>query len=432
MRNNLFDLVIVGAGPAGLMAAKTAKELGLNVLVIEKFKDFSVLRRACSAQFILDDDYEDEAIKLENNHIYFTKNDFKVNYSGELLEIKNKYYYSPKKHRIHFAKQDGAAFALKFDKITLLRGLYEECLSLGVDFLLGTLVHSGKDFGDYVSIDVIKNNEKQSLQCKKIIIAEGVNPNVSSKFGFTKNRINFATSFVQKYYLEDVKGIEPNSWNLFYGKAYHSNAAVIIGPSLQAKGVLELTLTGDSKLLPKDIYQKLIVSGPLSKQLENAKIVHTQGCCVKAFSSLKVPYKQNVIVIGDTAAFVEVEVQGALMCGYRAAKSVNDELHHLPGFETYTNWWQKSFEFNSDKYLQVAQGYALVPTYTDEELDYLFGLIEDKVLDGTYSQYKTPKLIWGAILQHSEKIKTEKPEVYRKIEKMDEMTLSSTFHNELI
>ncbi len=430
METNLFDVIITGAGPAGLMAAKTAREFGLNVLVIEKFKDFSVLRRACSAQFILDDDYQDEEMKLENNQICFTKNDFKVNYDGDIVEIKNKYYFSPHKHRIHFAKSDGSAFALKFDKIVLLRGLYEECISLGVNFLLGALVHSGKDYGDYVSVEVIKTLEKQTFKGKKLIIAEGVNPTVSSKFGFTKERIHFATSFVHKFYLKGVTEFEPNSWNLFYGKAYHSNAAIIVGPSLLEKDILEFTLSGDAKLLPKDIYKELIASGPLAKQLEHAKIVQTQGCCVKAYSSLKVPYKQNVLVIGDTAAFVEVEVQGGFTCGYRAAKAVYDELHQLHGFENYTKWWQKSFEFNDDGYLQVAQGYALVPTYTDDELDYLFGLIENEVLEGTYSQYKTPKLIWGAIRKHSEKIKAEKPDVYRKMEKMNEMTLSATFHKE--
>lgn len=427
---NLYDLIIVGAGPAGLMAAKTAKQMGLDVLVIEKFKDFSFLRRACSAQFILDDDYQDEEMKLENNQIYFTKNDFKVKYDGGIIEIINKYYYSPHKHRIHFAKPDGSAFALKFDKIKLLRGLYEECVSLGVHFLLGTLVNTGKDYGDYVSVEVIKNRDKQTFYGKKLIIAEGVNPRVSSKFGFTKERTHFGTAFVHKFYLDGVKGFEPNSWNLFYGRVYHSNAAIIIGPSLFAKGVLEFTLTGDATLYPKNIYKELVASSPLAKQLGDAKIVHTQGCSVKAYSSLKVPYKQNVLVIGDTAAFVEVEVQGGLTCGYQAARAVYDELHQLPGFEEYTKWWQKSFEFNDDGYLQVSQGYALIPTYTDDELDYLFALIENEVLEGTYSQYKTPKLIWGAIRKHSEKIKAERPEIYAKMEKMNEMTLSATFHNE--
>jgi len=65
--------------------------------------------------------------------------------------------------------------------------------------------------------------------------------------------------------------------------------------------------------------------------------------------------------------------------------------------------------------LQVAQGYALVPTYSDDELDYLFALTGDEVLEGTFSQYKSPKLMWASMLRHEEKIQREKPELYNKI-----------------
>lgn len=181
---------------------------------------------------------------------------------------------------------------------------------------------------------------------------------------------------------------------------------------------------------PDLIYNKLINDdSPLKKKFENIKLIDKQGCAVKAFSSLKTPYNNNVIVIGDSAAFVEVEVQGALMCGYHAAYAVKDELENKNGFEKYTNWWKNSFEFNSDDYLLVSQGYALVPTYTDDELDYLFASIENKTLEGTYSQYKTPKLIWNAILLNKDKIEKEKPHIYEKIKKMNTLTLTDTFKN---
>lgn len=68
--------------------------------------------------------------------------------------------------------------------------------------------------------------------------------------------------------------------------------------------------------------------------------------------------------------------------------------------------------------------YSLVPTYTDEELDYLFGLIEDQTLLDTYSQYLTPKLIWDAILSHSEKLQAEAPDIYPKIQNLNQLTLA--------
>ncbi len=38
MRNETYDLVVIGAGPAGMMAAGTAAEMGKSVLVLEKMK----------------------------------------------------------------------------------------------------------------------------------------------------------------------------------------------------------------------------------------------------------------------------------------------------------------------------------------------------------------------------------------------------------
>ncbi len=185
-----------------------------------------------------------------------------------------------------------------------------------------------------------------------------------------------------------------------------------------------MTLTGDIHNRPDEILENLIADSPLTAQLKEMKILKKTGCTIKALSSLQTPYKGNVLAIGDTAAFVEVEVQGALMSGFHAAFAVRDELGDGTGFINYTYWWRKAFEFNSPDYLKVAQGYALVPTYTDNELDYLFALIENQTLQGTYSQYLTPKLIWDAILSHSDQLKQEAPALYQKIQNLNQLTLS--------
>ncbi len=428
--NNMIDLLVIGAGPAGLMTAKTAAELGLKVILIEKNKNYKqCVRRACSAQFILDDGYENEFIKIDDGKIIFTKNKFEVKYSGALVEVTNKYYYSPKGHRIHFAHPDQRPFALKFDKRKLLDDLCKECEALGVDVRMSTVASGGSDLGDHVSINLKDANNHYTANTKKVVIAEGANANLTGIFGLNKDRVLFATAHVLKYILAGVSGIQPNSWNLFYGKAYYSNSPVIIGPSLYGNDTFELTISGSATLRPESIYENMTKKSPLKDRFANVKLIDKQGCGVKAFSSLKVPYSGNVITIGDSAAFVEVEVQGALICGYQAAKAINEEIQGNNGFEHYTRWWNESFEFNRDDYLLVSQGYALVPTYSDDELDYLFALVEGKTLEGTYSQYKTPKLIWDSILANKAQIQRERPLIYEKIEKMNNMTLTATFNN---
>ena len=47
-----YDLIVVGAGPAGLMAAKTAGENGLNVALLERKKCITDINRACSMMVV--------------------------------------------------------------------------------------------------------------------------------------------------------------------------------------------------------------------------------------------------------------------------------------------------------------------------------------------------------------------------------------------
>ncbi len=47
-----YDVIIVGAGPAGLMAAKTAGENGLKVALIERKEIITDINRACSMMVV--------------------------------------------------------------------------------------------------------------------------------------------------------------------------------------------------------------------------------------------------------------------------------------------------------------------------------------------------------------------------------------------
>ena len=110
----VYDLAIVGAGPGGLHAAKWANKKGLKVAVIEKRKDISKITRYCSEHIILDEDYNGDTIKVDTaaGKIMSTRNGWEVNYAGEFCPVTDKYYYSPKQYRCHFAWPDRTAVCL--------------------------------------------------------------------------------------------------------------------------------------------------------------------------------------------------------------------------------------------------------------------------------------------------------------------------------
>jgi flavin-dependent dehydrogenase len=185
-------------------------------------------------------------------------------------------------------------------------------------------------------------------------------------------------------------------------------------------------MLGSLKDLPEKVFEYFTTKGPLAYMFEHAKIEEKYSCSVKAFTPLKTPYRGNVLVIGDSAAFVEVQAQGGLNCGFKAAEAIAKELNGEQGFAEYTDWWLKSFEFNSEGMMRVSQGYALIPTYEDDEVDYLFSLCEGITLPGTWSQYNSPKYMWDTILRDPERIMKERPALYEKIKRVRATTLGES------
>jgi flavin-dependent dehydrogenase len=329
----------------------------------------------------------------------------------------DKYFISPKGHTVHFAYKDKRPIIVKFDKGQLLQGLLSACERAGVEFIGGTLASAASDSGDCVSVKMISKGKESSVKARKLIAADGVNARVADTLGLNKERTYFATGLALIYYVQGIKDFDTTAWKSYFGRTYQSNSPVMIAASLFGRDVASVIVIGNSRETPKTIYENFTTKSPRAPSFENTKIVGALACSVKAYSSMPLPHQGNCLVIGDAAAYVEIEIQGALMSGVRAGNAVVKELQGSEGFREYTTWWLSSFEFNTEKYLRVAQGFALVPTYTDDELDYLFSLIEDEVLEGTYNQYKSPKLLWDAILKHEKLISGEQPELYEKIKK---------------
>lgn len=418
------DLIVVGAGPAGLMTAKRAAELGLKVTVIEMKKDITYVKRACSAQFVMDEGYENETVKIEDNKIIFTKNEFYINYTGRLLNIIDNYHHSPCGHKLHLAHPDHRPFAVKFHKGHLLGDLQNECEKLGVKFILETVAYGGKDFGDHVRVDMKSQKKTTFMLGKKLVIAEGANAKLTGLFGLNKGRTHYGTPFVYSCIMEGTTGFEPQSWNQFYGSKYHPFAEIMVESAIEGNDAIELTIMGNKDLRPDVLFEKLIKDSPMSHHFTNARVIERRGCSLKSYDSIQKPYSGNVLVIGDSAAHVEVIVQGALMCGFHAANAVNDELMGTSGFKKYTRWWDEAFEFNRTDPLEFVKLYGSLgmrPKYSDEELDYMFSLVEGKLVNGNFSQFEVPKNVWKAILLHMDQIQSENPILFDKIKYIDEL-----------
>ena len=144
----IYDVVIVGAGPAGLMAAKVAGENGLSVALLERKKNPTALQRSCQTMVAIEDEYyfgERMYFDEKQRRIVFPVNNFSVPYEGPYKNFYSWHIYTPDgKHCINLgdyeqnrtggSKKRLSAF---YSKEELLRGLFRDVQECGVNVFTG-------------------------------------------------------------------------------------------------------------------------------------------------------------------------------------------------------------------------------------------------------------------------------------------------------
>jgi len=148
-----YDLIVVGGGPGGLMAAKTAAEDGLKVILIERKKDLTKIYRACAQLFYThkvtaspDDEagkahadgyIEPVSIELfaDKCRFNFPGPGFSLDYSGSYTPVYHWIDMSPSKHIIHRHKLYNKVWALYYDKEVYLAGLLASVQKAGAEVL---------------------------------------------------------------------------------------------------------------------------------------------------------------------------------------------------------------------------------------------------------------------------------------------------------
>jgi flavin-dependent dehydrogenase len=413
----MFDLAVVGAGPAGLMAAIVAARKGMGVVLLDKRRDVSRVTRACCQQFIMDEGYEGESVQAEPGKIGFPNNGFALEYKGPLQATTDMWYISPEGKRIRFTKPGKKPIVTRFDKGVLLGTLHDKARAAGVEIYPAAVVYDVKDYQGWVELAIAGGGNHTLVAARKVIAADGANSRTVAAAGLNEGRKVISTGLSLICECEGVEGIDPAEYRVYCGSAFGANAPVHVYPSLTNPKAVNI-LIGTGRRPPEIVFQKFIQEGKAAPVFKDARVINRTGSGFKLFSApLAKPYKGGILAIGDAAAYIEVEVQGALMCGWHAGQAAVDEFREEGGWEKYTAWWGKSFPFFDEASLRAVRAGNLVGYYTDDMLDYLFGLLEGQEVEGSYSPYRFPLLLWGAVMKNRDRIARERPDAWEKVKK---------------
>ena len=305
-----YDVIVVGGGPGGLMAAKTAAEDGLKVLLIERKRNITEVNRYCSQIFYtrklssskagLHGDGYIESVSVENafetNRFNFPGLGFSLDYNGPLVPYLNWVEVSPSKYMIYRRKR--TLWGFQFSKEVFLAELLDSAQKAGTEILPEVIGLGAENTPDGVKVRVQTKSREQTLEARAAIAADGVSSNIVDSLGLNKKRQVLSPQGVKLicYHLEGVEtDLPPFSW------------AVICIPSITSVmgGLLMGMLSDDMTQLgasSEEIIQKFMEHPNFAPWFHRARVVKKTGMYggtkYGILSSIMEPVEGNVVIVG--------------------------------------------------------------------------------------------------------------------------------------
>ena len=414
-----YDLVIVGAGPAGLMAARVAGENGLSTALLERRKSITSTKRVDGGGLSPINEYicgEQLTFNPKAKRIGFPISGFSIPYDGPYRDMYGFRIFSPSGKLISFGdheklqkdpEKNRKGFAI--DKEAMLRGMLEDVEKTGVEIFPNTNV-TAIETGEG-SATVTGNGEQ--FEGSFVIAADGINSRLARLMGMNKDRKFIATMTDRVWNLEgidlpQVVGISfivTDYGNFFISRVckennYHVGVSTY-HPGEDLGGRLE-------KFVYEDPYY--------SPWLKGAKKTEEHACVVNMLSPIKEPFKDNVLFVSDAAWIMEISNPFAIMCGWKAANAVTlavlDGKLNREGIESYMQWWEERFY---GPHGQVEFKPIHLDDYLDADaIDYLAGLVPEPLMStmNFYTLFGTLGSTFGELFP---RIQEERPDVMEKL-----------------
>ncbi|RJO60167.1 NAD(P)/FAD-dependent oxidoreductase [candidate division WS5 bacterium] len=422
----MYDLIVAGAGPAGLMAAKTAAEDGMKVLLLERKREISRITRDCAQVFYVADLTFDRLIRkfkpLSNGYIepvavevllnkcrfHFLVPGFTVDYSGPLRAYYNKIHLSPGGHKIFLYPPNERLWGFFFDKETFNATLLAGAVKAGTEVVNETLVLGAANVNRRVEVLTEHNSKSIYFKARHLIAAEGRASRIVESLGLNKERITRKPRHRLSFIMEGIEA--PYTDNSYFACIVPSISPTgNIGLCLNTNGRNRLGVGSSSDKPPAAILEEFMKLPAYRPWFAHARIVSKLADGSVWRAPIRDPVIGNVIIAGD-AGGPETWIQGAVACGYQAVKAIEKEMSGQKGFAHYTTWWQNAFQFNKKKTFgtPAERPYPLDRVNSDEEVDFLFKLCEGKI--GPSS------LVIGDNL---EAVKETRPELYSRLKRSE-------------
>ena len=326
-----YDVVIVGAGPGGSIAAKTATERGLDVLLVEKRQEIGVPVRCAEG---ISKDALERFVKVDKKFI-----------AAEVIGAK---IYAPDGTEITLTeKLAGNEVGYILERKIFDRHLVELAVKAGADVMVKTTAIGVERVGDRVKVKLRRMGEKLEVETKIVIGADGVESRVGKWFGIdTTLKLDEIESCVQ--YLMSGIDFDPNYCHFWLGRKIAPGGYVWLFPKGDNLANVGIGVMPALAEMPAREYLDRFIRERFHGKGEIIEIV---AGAVPVKGEIESAVADNVMLVGDAARHADPITGGgianAMKAGYYAgivaAEAVEKGDYSAKTLKKYDELWKKDF-----------------------------------------------------------------------------------------
>ncbi len=367
--NKEYDIIVVGAGPAGSMAARFAAEQGVSVLLLEKDRDVGYPVRCGEA---VNKKSIEEFIQPNDKWIAATINKFSLN--------------SP----------DGTEILIEFEEngFILERRIFDYELAktasnAGAEILTRAYVNGLLfDNGKVAGVKYEFNGEQKEIKSKIVIAADGVESRVGRWAGL-ETHCDFRDMECCVQITASNVNVNQDTCYFYFGKEFAPNGYFWIFP--KGNNIANVGL-GVSGIIGKKRSAQSFLNSFMQKRYPNASILTKIAGGVPCAPTLKKISAPGIMLAGDAAHQVNPLSGGGIasgmiggsIAGKIAAQAIKmNKPDHIFSYdkawydrigkkhEIYNNIKNGIYNFSDEKFNNIAHAFNKVP-YEKRTLGKLF------------------------------------------------------------
>ncbi|MET1124487.1 MAG: digeranylgeranylglycerophospholipid reductase [Archaeoglobaceae archaeon] len=326
----MYDVVVVGAGPAGSMTAKTAAEEGLRVLLVEKRQEIGVPVRCA------------EGISKEALSRFFEIDDRWI--AAEVIGAK---IYAPDMTEIVMSEERaGNEVGYVLERKIFDRAIARMAAKAGADVYVKTTFEGFERADEGLRVKLRRVGEEWEVETKILVGADGVESRVGRMAGITKTlKLSEIESCAQ--YLMTGLDIDPDYTYFYVGRSVAPGGYAWIFPKGNGSANVGLGVLPSMAEKPAKAYLDEFVA----RMGLNGKVVEFVAGAVPVYGEIETAVADNIMLVGDAAYHADPITGGgianALAAGYHAGKVAAEAVKRgdfsKDFLRRYDELWKKDF-----------------------------------------------------------------------------------------